>query len=110
MEIYSSVIYDSITNPFPIAAEIPERLSLFHGYTIKAASSNSISSELPLNSYLNVSIYDVFGSEVTVLTNQNRKEDFKPVKWSADAYSSGIYFYRVNFGIYIQTGKLILLK
>jgi hypothetical protein len=55
-------------------------------------------------------VYDVIGKEVITLVNeQQRPGDYK-VRWDASGMTSGIYFYRLQAGSFIQVKKLMLLK
>ncbi|UCE24557.1 MAG: hypothetical protein JSU74_00470, partial [Candidatus Zixiibacteriota bacterium] len=54
--------------------------------------------------------YDVFGRQVTRLINGYRFAGFQEVTFDASEITSGIYFYRINAGDIIESGKLVLLK
>jgi flagellar hook assembly protein FlgD len=62
-------------------------------------------------------IYDILGREVATLVNKNQKAGNYEVKFNASTSSStaneltsGIYFYRIVAGKFVDTKKLILLK
>jgi hypothetical protein len=52
----------------------------------------------------------VLGREVATLVNVEQAAGYKSVRWNAANMPSGIYFYRMNAGIYTDTKKLLLLK
>jgi len=55
-------------------------------------------------------IFDVLGREVeTILNNQQDAGTYK-LEFNAEKLSSGVYFYRVHAGNFIQTRKMILIK
>ncbi len=55
-------------------------------------------------------VYDVVGNEVATLVNEQKPAGAYEVEFDASNLSSGIYFYRLVAGSFIQTKKLILLK
>jgi photosystem II stability/assembly factor-like uncharacterized protein len=55
-------------------------------------------------------VYDVLGREVTTLVNEVKQPGNYAVSWDASAMPSGIYFYRLTAGNFIETKKLILMK
>lgn len=55
-------------------------------------------------------VYDLLGREVKTLVNENKSPGNYAVKFNASDLPSGIYFYRLRFGSYSETKKMILLK
>ncbi|MCB9248944.1 MAG: T9SS type A sorting domain-containing protein [Ignavibacteriales bacterium] len=55
-------------------------------------------------------VFDVLGKEVATLVNQKQKSGFYKVTWDASSQTSGVYFYRLKVGEFIQTQKMILLR
>ncbi len=55
-------------------------------------------------------VYDVLGREVAVLVNERKTPGTYEVTFDGGALASGIYFYRLDVGGFVQTKKLILLK
>jgi len=55
-------------------------------------------------------IYDVLGKEVATAVNATMKPGVYSIPWDAAALPSGIYFYRLQAGQFVQTKKLVLLK
>jgi len=59
---------------------------------------------------IELSVFDVFGSEIEILVNQWQPAGSYIIDFDASHLSSGIHFYRLNAGNLSQTKKLILLK
>jgi hypothetical protein len=57
-----------------------------------------------------IKIYDALGREIEILVNENLRPGVYEVDWNASAYPSGIYFYSLSAGDYMQTKKMILVK
>lgn len=55
-------------------------------------------------------IYDVLGKQVKVLVNQVKKPGNYEVDFNATNLTSGVYYYQLSAGEYLQTKKMILLK
>ncbi|PJC60247.1 MAG: hypothetical protein CO025_03815, partial [Ignavibacteria bacterium CG_4_9_14_0_2_um_filter_37_13] len=59
---------------------------------------------------INLKVYDALGREVATLVNEQKEPGFYSVEWNASNIASGIYFYRIQAGDFIQTKRLILLR
>jgi hypothetical protein len=55
-------------------------------------------------------IYDILGNEVTTLINESKAPGEYEVEWNAANFSSGVYFYTLRAGGFVQTRKLVLLR
>ena len=55
-------------------------------------------------------IYDVIGNEVATLVNEQKPAGNYKVNFSAAQLSSGIYFYKLQAGSFVETKKMILLR
>jgi hypothetical protein len=55
-------------------------------------------------------VYDVLGNEVTTLVNEQKSSGEYEVEFDGSNLSSGIYFYRLKSGSFIETKKMILLR
>jgi Secretion system C-terminal sorting domain/PKD domain len=55
-------------------------------------------------------IFDILGREVKTLINENKKPGNYEVKFDATDLTSGIYYYKLSAGDFIETKKMILLK
>jgi hypothetical protein len=55
-------------------------------------------------------VYDLLGREVATLVNETRQPGTYVVQFDASRLSSGVYFYRLQAGTFVDTKKLILLR
>ncbi len=53
---------------------------------------------------------DVLGNEITTLVNEEKPAGTYEVEWDASRSPSGVYFYQLRAGSFIETKKMILLK
>ena len=72
--------------------------------------STTITWQMPERGFVTLKIYDVLGSEVTILVNEELSAGKHEVKFDATRFSSGIYFYQIKAGKFIETKKMILIK
>ena len=59
---------------------------------------------------VNLKVYDVLGNEVSTLVNQEKPAGIYEIEFQGIELSSGIYFYQLKAGNFIETRKMILLK
>ncbi|MCB0742584.1 MAG: S8 family serine peptidase, partial [Ignavibacteriae bacterium] len=64
----------------------------------------------PISGLITLKIYDVLGKEVVSLVNQQQQPGNYEISFNANNLSSGVYYYQLKAGNFIQTKKLILLK
>ena len=71
--------------------------------------------DLPENSLVTITIYDMLGRQVKTLINQTQDAGYKSVIWNATndydkPVSAGVYLYKIQAGEFVQTKKMVLLK
>ncbi|MEN8194274.1 MAG: T9SS type A sorting domain-containing protein, partial [Bacteroidota bacterium] len=92
-------------------------------YSIPAVErdlSRSDRSELKSALQVTLKIYDILGREVTTLVNEQQQTGTYKVEWNTSLHDgqvssiknpvSGIYFYKLSAGNFIETKKMLLLK
>jgi photosystem II stability/assembly factor-like uncharacterized protein len=65
---------------------------------------------IPLSENVQIKIFDILGLEVMTLINEYKKAGTYEIEFNANNLSSGIYFYRIISGEYIETKKMLLLR
>jgi hypothetical protein len=89
---------------------LPIEFSLSQNYPNPFNPGTTINYQLPLTSKVTLKIYDILGSEVAKLVNQEQSAGTYNIDFNASHLSSGVYFYQLKTGNYLQTKKMILLK
>jgi len=94
---------------------IPSQYTLHQNYPNPFNPITTLRYELPENSHVNITIYDMLGKEVKTLINQTQDAGYKSLIWDATndygkPVSAGIYLYQIQAGEYISTKKMVLLK
>jgi hypothetical protein len=66
--------------------------------------------QIPELIFVTLKVYDVLGNEITTLVNDEKPTGEYEVEFDGVGLPSGIYFYRMKAGDYIETRKMVLLK
>jgi hypothetical protein len=72
--------------------------------------NTKISWHSPVANHQTLKVYDVLGNEVATLVNEFRNAGSYEVDFDASKLSSGVYFYKLQAGDFVQTKKMILMK
>ena len=83
---------------------------LYQNYPNPFNPSTRIEYEIPEVSFVTLKVYDVLGNEIATLVNEGKPAGSYEVEFNASNLTSGIYFYQLNAGSFIETNKMILLK
>jgi hypothetical protein len=89
---------------------VPAGFSLFQNYPNPFNPSTVISYQLLVNSHATLKVYDVLGREVVTLVNEQKSAGVYQVTFDAHLLPSGVYFYRLQAGSYLETRKLVMLR
>ncbi len=93
------VLYQNYPNPFNPSTKIR--------FTIPR---NVIASETKQSQLVALKIYDILGNEISTLVNEEKPAGEYELEFDGKRLSSGMYFYTLNAGNYIETKKMILLR
>ena len=63
-----------------------------------------------MGALVTLKIYDILGSEVATLVNEDQEAGYKEVKFNALNIASGMYIYRLTANKYVCTKKMMVLK
>ena len=89
---------------------IVDQFALHQNYPNPFNPSTTFSFSLPSKSFTTLKVFDLIGREVATIVNEDLQTGNYSRQWVAQGLSSGVYFYRLQAGKYIETRKLILLK
>jgi len=90
--------------------ERPNKYVLYQNYPNPFNPTTTIKYSIPKASVVTIKVYDVLGSELTTLLNEEKPGGSYEVNFDATAYGTGVYFYRIQAGSFIETKKLVLIK
>ena len=98
-----------------ISTEVPDMFSLGQNYPNPFNPATLITFIVPKAENVIVKVYDITGREVYTLVNERLTRGKYSVNWRSinydgDYVASGVYFYRIHAGDFVDTKKFILLK
>ena len=88
----------------------PNEFSLDQNYPNPFNNSSVIRYSIPKSSQVTLKIFNALGEEIETLINEEKPIGTYELTWNAANLSSGIYFYRIQAGSFVQIKKMILLK
>jgi hypothetical protein len=88
----------------------PDKIELRQNYPNPFNPSTKISWQSPVSSQQTIQVYDVLGNEIATLVNKEKEPGSFEVEFNAEKLSSGVYFYQLKAGSFIETKKMILLR
>lgn len=91
-------------------AYVPNSYELLNAYPNPFNPSTTIQYDVPEETYVRLTVFDVLGREVARLVDGQRNEGRYSVTFDASGLKSGMYFYRLETPAFRQTKRFILLK
>ncbi len=91
-------------------SEVPKDFKLYQNYPNPFNPTTKIRYQLPKSEYITINVFDITGKLVRTLVNEKQNAGIYEVKFEAKDISSGVYFYKLTSGDFLDVKKLILLK
>ncbi len=91
-------------------SSLPAEFKLMQNYPNPFNPTTRINYQLPLISKVSIKVFDILGREIATLVNEEQPAGNHEIIFDGNKLTSGIYFYRMQSGDFVQTKKLILLK
>jgi hypothetical protein len=91
-------------------SELLLEFSLEQNYPNPFNPSTKIKYSVPLSSNVIIKSFDILGNELETLVNEDKPAGNYEVEFNGSGLPSGIYFYRIEAGEFVETKKMILLK
>jgi N-acetylneuraminic acid mutarotase len=93
-----------------ISADVPKTFLLEQNYPNPFNPSTTIRYQLPVASEVKLEVYDVLGKKVATLVSERQAAGYYQYVWNANGLTSGVYFYRLQAGGFVETKKMMLVK
>jgi len=65
---------------------------------------------VPGSEIVQIKVFDVLGKEIKTLLNEYKQTGTYEIEFDASNLTSGVYFYQLSAGIFVETKKMILLR
>jgi hypothetical protein len=88
----------------------PSDFKLYQNYPNPFNPNTIISWQIPKGSNVSLKIFNILGDEITTLVDEYKPAGKYETEFKALSLPSGIYFYKLQAGDFVQTKKLVLLK
>ncbi len=99
-----------IISPGEDAADLPQAFKLEQNYPNPFNPTTNIQFDLALQSYAELTVFDMLGRKVETLVNKELQAGTHTFTWNAGNVSSGIYLYRLVTPDHVTTKKMTLIK
>jgi len=90
--------------------EIPNTYLLTQNYPNPFNPTTTIKYQIPGLSFITLKVYDVLGKELVTLISEEKSVGNYEVEFDGANLTSGIYFYQLKSGNFIETKKMLLIK
>ena len=88
----------------------PAVYALSQNYPNPFNPSTKIKYSVPKASTVVIKVFDLLGNEIETLVKEEKPAGTYEITWHSEVLPSGIYFYQLKAGIYIETKKMLLIK
>lgn len=92
------------------AGEVPAGFALTQNYPNPFNPSTTIEYALPTRSFVTLTVFDMVGHTVATLAEGERPAGYHRVTFDAAGLASGVYFYRLLAGEFVDTRRLVVLR
>ena len=90
--------------------QLPKEFSLAQNYPNPFNPETEIAFALPEASKITLTVYNILGQVVEVLIDSELYPGYHSVTWNGENIASGIYFYRITAGEFVETKRMLLLR
>ncbi len=89
---------------------IPQTFKLSQNYPNPFNPTTAIGYQLSAVSDVELSVYNLLGQKVVTLVSERQAAGYYKVEWDASGFASGVYYYRIEAGEFVDVKKMILLR
>jgi hypothetical protein len=100
-----------IITAIQISKEIlPERFAMEQNYPNPFNPTTMINFQLQKTIDVELSVYNLLGQKVATLIHEKQNAGYHQIEWDASEFSSGVYYYRIEAGKFVETRKMVYFK
>ena len=98
------------TKEISIQVAAPTTFEVFQNYPNPFNPATSIHFQIPQAGKVVLKVFDILGKEIATLKNQEMEAGGHVAEWNAQSVSSGMYFYRLEYGGKVIVKKMLFMK
>ncbi len=106
----NGVVYGNLTSVEQPLSTIPSSFRLEQNYPNPFNPSTTIRYALPQRSHVTLMVFNTLGQRIATLVNDEVEAGYHEVRFDGAGLASGVYFYRLQAGDFVQTRKLCLIR
>ncbi len=99
-----------VTDVQPPSLEMATTFWLSDNYPNPFNPSTRIEYRIPAKEFVQLRVFDVLGKEISTLVNQVQSHGTHVAEFAGDGLPSGVYFYRLEAGTFVEQRKMVLLR
>ncbi|MGB5530339.1 MAG: T9SS type A sorting domain-containing protein, partial [Ignavibacteriaceae bacterium] len=96
------------------AETIPTGYYLYQNFPNPFNPITTFKYQIPELSFVTIKVFDALGNEIATLVNEEKPAGSYKVEWDISAFgeemASGVYFYKLQAGAFVETKKMVLVK
>lgn len=89
---------------------IPKTFAVAQNYPNPFNPSTVIKYQLPRPEMVTIKVYDLLGKEIASLVNERKEPGYYEAVFDGSNLASGLYFYKIEAGNFVETKKMMLIK
>lgn len=89
---------------------VPKKFNLRQNYPNPFNPMTKINYEIPIDSKVSIKLYDMTGRVVVNILNVTQPAGYYSIQFNGSSLASGIYYYRINAGEFVDTKRMVLVK
>lgn len=93
-----------------VVEALPSDFSLFQNYPNPFNPSTTINYSIPSSEFVTLKVYDVLGNKVATLVDEYKFAGSYEIDFDASQLSSGVYFYKLQAGSFVEIKKMMLAR
>lgn len=109
-QAYTSRLVFPPTSVRELPSEIPGSFTLEQNYPNPFNPSTTIQFSLPRSQFVTLRVFNLLGEQIATLVSESVSPGTHQAEWTPQGLPSGVYFYRLQAGPFVETKKLILLE
>ena len=100
----------AVATSIGVAPSVSLAYSLGQNYPNPFNPSTEIPYSLPGNAHVTLAVFNILGQQVATLVDENQVAGKYTARFDGSSLASGLYFYRLQAGSFLQTRRLLLLR